>query len=489
MKCLLIFPAWKTSDFFPEEFGSSTSHRWHPLGLLYIGAQLLKEGHEVKLLEGAFWTHEQILAAFSSFGPQFVGIYANCPLWSKAKKTAEDLRAIDKQVFISLGGPAAIGWRERCMEECAAVDCVHTGEAEYSVTKVLAQLEAGRPRDLHDVSGIIFRDQQGEIVINPNSPPITDLDALPFPARQLLGGFVDKYRPNMGTFRRLPVFSMISSRGCSHGDCIFCFQPGGPTGARLRSPKNVVDEMEECVKRYGAREIKFLDDTFTADSERVSAICAEIRRRKLDVTWFVSSRVDSVNREMLSEMKGAGCWAILYGVESGVQKNVDALRKGTTIEQARRAVRDAKAVGLKVSTPFIFGIPGETFEEGHETIDFAIELNADMVNFHTLTPYPATELYDHVARYGTMTNVSDELTFETAAFVPYTMSRNDILKLKQLAFKRFYSRPAYAVKRLLGIRSRYDLMAIVFGIKTLATIHLVPNVFARRIEDYPRNDL
>ncbi len=482
MKCLLVLPAWKVSDFFPEEFSASATHRWHPLGLLYIAAQLLQDGHETKLLDGAFWSHEEILEEFRRFGPQFVGIYANCPLWNKAMETARDLKAIDPTAFVSVGGPAPIGWRDRCLRECDEVDCIHTGEGELSVSQVVRLLDCGRRESLNQVRGIIFRDRGGGIVANPDSLPVLELDSLPFPARHLLGDLVNQYLPNIGTFRRAPVHSMLSSRGCSYGACNFCFRPDKLKIARFRSARNVVDEMEECVRRYGAKEIKFLDDTFTADPQRVSEICAEIRRRRLKVDWFVSSRVNAVTLEMLQEMKRAGCWAILYGIESGVQKNVDALRKGTTLDQARYAVRAARKAGLQVSTPFIFGIPGETFEEGLQSIEFAIELNADMANFHTLTPFPGTKLYDHIEHYGTMTTATDELTFEGAAFVPFSMSREQILELKQLAFKRFYRRPSYALRRLLGVRTRYDALGIWHGLRALLTLYRGPNVFSRSLQ-------
>lgn len=479
MKCILIFPAWITSDFFPEEFGSSTTHRWHPLGLLYIGATLLREGHEVRFLDGAFWTHQEILQMFREFKPDFVGVHANCPMWTKSIQTVNDIRKLSSDVFITVGGPAAIGWRQRCIEECTAIDCIFTGEGEITVPEVVKQLENGGKLQLDNIRGIIYQDETGKIIINPDSCPVADLDTLPFPAFELLGDMAVKYRPNIGTFYKMPVFSMMSSRDCSHGKCIFCFHTHASTKTRFRSPKNVVDEMEYIVNTYGAKEIKFLDDTFTANKQRVHEICKEIRRRKIKVAWFISSRVDAVDRDMLQDMKNAGCYSILFGVESGVQKNLDALNKGTTIAQIKKAVRNAKSVGIKVSTPFIFGIPGETYEEGLQTIKFAIELNGDLVNFHTLTPFPGTELYDNVEKYGTMTEETDALTFETGAFVPYSMTQNEILKLKEMAFKRYYCRPAYIFKRLLSIRTIYDIISLFYGAKTLFVLITHPGILKK----------
>ena len=122
-------------------------------------------------------------------------------------------------------------------------------------------------------------------------------------------------------------------------------------------------EIEHCIKQ-GFREIKFIDDTLAADYDRAMKLAEEIKRSGLDFTWFASACVNQVDKPLLKAFKEAGCWAILFGAESGVQKNLNTIRKGITLEQTRNAVKWAKEAGIKVSTPFMFGIPGETFEEG-----------------------------------------------------------------------------------------------------------------------------
>ena len=131
-----------------------------------------------------------------------------------------------------------------------------------------------------------------------------------------------------------------------------------------------------------------------------------------------------VDRELLEAFRDAGCWAILFGAESGVQKNLDALRKGITLEQTRRAVRAAKAAGLAVHTPFLFGIPGQTWEDGLETIRFACELDPDIASFHALTPFPGSELWERRHELGTVAEDLASYTYQGAAFVPHTMTRD-----------------------------------------------------------------
>jgi radical SAM superfamily enzyme YgiQ (UPF0313 family) len=212
-------------------------------------------------------------------------------------------------------------------------------------------------------------------------------------------------------------------------------------------------------------------------------LASEIKRRKLDFTWFASACVNQVDGPLLRAFKEAGCWAILLGAESGVQKNLNAIRKGTTVEQIRAAVRAAKDAGLRVFTPFLVGIPGETYAEALRTIEFACELDPDAANFHCLTPFPGSELHDQVERYGTLSTDLRDYTYQGAAFVPYTMTREEITRLRQIAFRRFYGRPRFLLRRLLGLRSASDLRAAWTGVRSLLALMLTRELFGRRRQE------
>jgi radical SAM superfamily enzyme YgiQ (UPF0313 family) len=209
-------------------------------------------------------------------------------------------------------------------------------------------------------------------------------------------------------------------------------------------------------------------------------ICGEIRKRGLRFTWFASACVNQVDKPLLQAFKDAGCWAVLFGAESGVQKNLNTIRKGTTLEQIRAAVKAAQEVGLKVSTPFMFGIPGETFEEGLETIEFAIKLNPDMANFHAITPFPGTYLYDNLEKFGTLSDDLSDFTYQGAAFIPFTMTREQILQLRQIAFKRFYTRPSFILKKLLELRTWNDFMVAFKSARSLFWLWTKSGIFGER---------
>ena len=475
MKCALIIPSWVPEDIFSTKTAGSQINYWQPLGTLYVASSLLKEGHDVRFINGAFVKHAGILKEVSSYKPEFIGIYSTAFGWNRAVQTASDIKRIHKRGFIAVGGPYPIAVQEKCLEDSTDIDAVVTGEGERTAVAMLGRLSQGN--SLAGVEGIVFRQGQ-EIIKNLPRPLITDLDSLPFPARDLLGNAKD-YIPPPATYKRKPVAVIMTARGCNRR-CIFCFQidKQRKNGIRYRSVENVIQEIELCLKQ-GYKEIKFIDDTFAADYDRALQIAQEIKRRRLNFTWFASACVHQVDKPLLKAFKGAGCWAILLGGESGVQKNLNTIRKGITLEQTRNAVKAAKEAGLTVYTPFIFGIPGETFEEGLKTIEFACKINPDIANFHALTPFPGTELYDNIEKYGRMSFDLTDFTYQGAAFIPYTMKREEIAELRQIAFKRFYSRPGYILGRIFTLRNVNDFKAAAKGLKSLLWLWLKKDIFRR----------
>jgi len=477
MNCVLIHPAWFPEEIFPAKTASSQINYWQPLGTLYVGAAMLKAGHKVEFLNGAFMTHEEIIARVEELKPQFVGLYSTTFGYPKAVKTANSLKQLDSNIFTCIGGPYPIAVKGECLKnEGINIDAVITSEAESAIVELIKRLESGH--SLNGLAGVDFR-QGTEIINNPARALCEDLDSLPFPARELLG---DKayYIPPPGQYKNKPVTILITSRGCDR-KCIFCSQIDkerkyGSRGIRFRSVENVLAEIELCLKQ-GFREIKFIDDSFAADYDRAMQICEQIIERKLNFTWFASACINQVDKPLLQTMKKAGCWAILYGVDSGVQKTLNSLRKATTLEMIRRDIKWTKEVGIQVSTPFIFGAPGETYEDGLETIAFAVELDADFANFHSLTPFPGTPLYDNLEKFGTVLDNLSDRTYQSAAFTPYTMNRNEILKLRQIAFRRFYTRPKFLFRRLLKMRNLNDLQVNLNGLKSLFWIIATKNLF------------
>ncbi len=482
MKCALIIPSWVPEEIFSSKTAGSQINYWQPLGTLYIASSLLRAGHDVKFLNGAFMTHDRIMREVSDYAPDLIGMYSTAFGWNKAVFTASEIRSritrkggFETRPYIIAGGPYPIAMQEKCLNDTTDIDAVISGEGEITVVEILDRLS--RNKTLEGVKGVIYRDDD-RVINNPPRPLIEDVDSIPFPARELLGDTRD-YIPPPATYKRKPVAVIMTSRGCNRR-CIYCFQidKKREQGIRFRSVENVMLEIELCLKQ-GYKEIKFIDDTLAADYDRAMKIALEIKKRGFDFTWFASACVHQVDKPLLEAFRDAGCWAILFGAESGVQKNLNTIRKGITPAQTKKAVKAAQDAGLTVYTPFIFGIPGETFEEGLETIDFACELDPDIANFHALTPFPGTELYDNLKKYGTISKDLTDFTYQGTAFTPYTMTREEISQLRQIAFKRFYSRPSYILKRILALRNMNDLNAALEGAKSMFWLWIKRDIFRR----------
>jgi radical SAM superfamily enzyme YgiQ (UPF0313 family) len=169
---------------------------------------------------------------------------------------------------------------------------------------------------------------------------------------------------------------------------------------RTRSPKKVVDELEWLRDVHGADVFAFYDDTFTFDQKRALEICAEIKKRGFDLPWDCRTRVDRITPEVLAKMRDANCLLIHFGVESGNQKMLDAMKKGTTVEQNAKGIKMAKDAGISVAISVVVGYPGETEDMLQQTFDFIRKTAPDYVYVCQAIPYPGTELYDQLQELG-----------------------------------------------------------------------------------------
>jgi len=221
---------------------------------------------------------------------------------------------------------------------------------------------------------------------------------------------------------------------------------------RFRSPQSIIDEIKHLQEKYGIKEVAFWDDTFTLQKDRVYELLRLMKENKLNIIWSAQARADKVDRELLRAMKEAGCWKLHIGIESLVQKNLDMIKKGTTVEQNCNAVRLSKEAGIEVEASFIFGIPGETFEDGLKTIELLKTLDIDYARFFSLTPYG--ELQAKLQEYGKLlTNDLSKFQGNEIVFVPYSMSQQELEKLISIAYTQFYFRTNYIFKRIKKLAS------------------------------------
>jgi radical SAM superfamily enzyme YgiQ (UPF0313 family) len=257
---------------------------------------------------------------------------------------------------------------------------------------------------LTGIAGVAYR-ANGTIVVNQKRKNIMNLDNLPFPAWDLLP--MDVYLKNAiwgdvannssGFKEEIAVhrsMNIVSSRGCPYA-CNYCYHLFGRAQYRFRSARNIVDEIEVLVDRYGVDFIGFVDDNMMASEKRLLEFCELMVQKKIPIHWGCHGRVSNVNPNMLQRMAEAGCVWIGFGIESGSSKILKAMNKRATVQQGRDAILKTRETGIFPNTTFIFGYPGETLETIQETIDFKREMDIECGSFFA-TPYPGTPLYYEV---------------------------------------------------------------------------------------------
>jgi anaerobic magnesium-protoporphyrin IX monomethyl ester cyclase len=346
----------------PFPTGSSGHLPEAVLGLGYLAAVLEKNQYEVDVIDCPVLkcSYEEFRSEISKRQPNIVGITSATLTYKSALRLVRIAKESCPNCLTILGGIHATFWDDKALQECSYLDVVVRREGENTLLELVQKLEAGK--SFHDVLGITYR-KNGKIVRNLDRPYIEDLDALPFPARHLWPmGRIRKYRD---------VFPLMTSRGCVHW-CEFCstVRMHGRK-FRMRSPKNVVNEIEFLHNTYGATQFTFYDDVFTLDKARTEEICKEIKNRKLKIKWSCGTRVDMVTKELLLKMKEAGCDAVWFGVESGTQQVLDAMKKGISTAQTIRVFSWLREIGLKPIPNVVLGFPGETKQTIWKTIKFA----------------------------------------------------------------------------------------------------------------------
>jgi anaerobic magnesium-protoporphyrin IX monomethyl ester cyclase len=412
-----------------------------PLGLAYLGAVAEKAGHQVTIIDcqAERITYEAFSARIAQTPSDIIGVTATTLLYKSAMKLITIAKQVQPQAITMLGGSHGTFWDENALNEYPSLDIVVRREGEQTFIELLEKLQT--QANLANVLGITYRNGD-KITRNEDRPFIEDLDSIPFPAHHLMP---------LESLKRdgKILFPLISSRGCVFW-CDFCstVRMFG-RGYRMRSPKNVVDEMQLIHDKYGVKQVTFYDDAFTVDRNRVLKICEELHNRKLDMMWDCGTRVDMVDRELMKTMRSAGCFAVWLGVESGSEAILGAMNKRIKLDQTRVAYKTAHEVGLMTIANVVLGFPGETEKTARETIRFVKELNPDDVGFYVATPYPGTPMYEEVKKNGWL-RVTDFDKFDTAGptFETPSLSMETLAKLRYKAYQDFYLRPSYVLKMM-----------------------------------------
>src|SRR5579883_647838 len=352
-----------------------------PYGLFVLGAQALRAGHQVKVmnLSGFAWRRvEEVVRALDAdvFG-------LSC--WTANRRgvalVAEAIKRFHPEAHVVVGGPHATPLAREMLAHHAAIDTVAVGESEITFLELLDRLAAGGAGAAQGVAGTAYRVGSG-VDVGPERAAVEDLDTIASPH--------DWFDTHI----------VMTSRGCPWR-CTFCgAEASWGRGYRGQSVPYVLDALERAVARAPVKMIQIKDDTFTTNRKRVIALCRGIRERNLRFLWSCDTRVDVLGDELLREMRLAGCERLSLGVESGSQKILDAIDKKITVDEIVRSTELAKKWGIKVRYYMMIGNRGETAETFRETLRFLERAKPHSYIFACLSVYPGTRDFDEAVNAG-----------------------------------------------------------------------------------------
>lgn len=386
---LLLRPPGKKTD--------SRLFAMEQLGLSYIAAVARRNGLAVDIIDG-FLEPERYLNLLSTIDTQDYHLIGYPIYHETLQRVASDVALMRQQgvkSHITVGNYLATLYSEQILQEFPVFDSAIRGEGEFGITELAQRIASGE--DLSTVAGLTYR-RRSEVVLNPPRPNLQDLDALPFPARDTL--------PLVLSAGNAPL--IYSSRGCN-ARCEYCsvhkFYRSSPHGFwRARSPKNVVDEMEQLAEEFGATEFAFADEQFMGHGEkgvqRALGIAEELMRRRVDFHWYIETRSSDVTLSVFARLREAGLRAVFMGVESGYNPALQAFKKGLTVDQHRRALEVLKTLHIVPIIGFIMFRPETTLEELQVNLAFLEEIACGEITalITQLKVYAGTDLEQSLRR-------------------------------------------------------------------------------------------
>jgi radical SAM superfamily enzyme YgiQ (UPF0313 family) len=394
VELLLVNPLFLHDD--PVE--SKLMTPYFPLGILYIAAVAREAGHRVAIFDAMFAEGDDaFVEALERYQPRVVGFGVLATVRQAALRLAGLAKAHGATVVMGGADPTARPdvYLHHRVDGAPVVDIVTVGEAERTMEALLPLLLDGAPgaSELQAVDGLAYRDASGEIVRTPRRPLIDDIDALPLPARDLVDW--EPYRQAWRAHHDLFSMSVIATRGCPF-NCAWCQKIVFGRSFRPRDPELVAEEMRTLKTRYRPDFVRIVDDAMGIDKGWVRRWRDAVLEKDAVLPYECLSRVDLMDEEIARWLKETGCRRVSFGAESGSQKVLDAMTKGSTVEQIRRTAAICREVGIESYFYMMVGYPGETWEDLKASVALLRETHPDVFSTTIAYPLPGTAFYEQV---------------------------------------------------------------------------------------------
>lgn len=359
------------------------------LGLLYISSHLKSKGFAVELFDTTFSTLDAWKAYVTQNRPPIVGIYTNLMTKLNVLPMIRHCKAMGAHVVV--GGPEPPHYADQFLD--AGADVVAVGEGELTLEALIPALTAGGPHRLHNVQGVVFRDEVGQTVRTPARPQIKNLDQQPFPDRDAID--MQRYLGTWKEHHGRSSVSLITARGCPY-TCRWCSHTVFGNTHRRRSPENVVSELESIIERYRPDQLWYADDVLTIHRSWTLKFAALLKQRGIKLPFECISRADRLDAEVIAALSEMGCSRLWIGSESGSQRVLDAMDRKTRVEDVQRKTHMLREAGVETGMFIMMGYEGEQIEDLEATVDHLKKSDPDL--FLTTVAYPikGTPYYNEV---------------------------------------------------------------------------------------------
>jgi anaerobic magnesium-protoporphyrin IX monomethyl ester cyclase len=449
----------------------------HPMGLMYIAATLLRDGHEIKIHDcgSNFNKFDALGREIAGWKPDFIGISMIITELQQTKRLMEIIRHILPDVPIIFGGPWPSANPEETIKTFGA-DYVVIGEGELVFPELIDAINNGRPTE--SIPGTAST-TNGNVKVNPARQLTEDeLNALPFPAWDLLDYSLYAGMHSMPGVGCRPYMSIFTSRGCPY-KCIYCHQTMGKI-FRQRSSESVIAEMEELRFRYGFNEFEILDDCFNLDRKRMHAILTGVRDKIKDARLHFPNalRSDMLEPQDLVLFRQAGTVSAHFAIETASPRLQKLINKNLNIEKALRAIDASVKAGIYSTGYFMIGFPTETYPEASETVEVAARSSLHRALFFNPKPFAGTQLAKMAMDYRPDENKlfdPQKMNYDRNTINISSMSDDELQMIFRNAYRRFYLNPK-RIFRLLNLAIHNPEIFSLNRIAKLFLSKIIPKV-------------
>jgi anaerobic magnesium-protoporphyrin IX monomethyl ester cyclase len=447
-----------------DKFCTSVSkaiYYWPQVDLILLSGTL-KNDFELKVIDAIVekFDENETLRLIIEYKPDIILFLTCSASWVYDFAFIEKAKNALGNVTLVANGGMLIFKGSLYMEKFPILDAIILDYTQPDICKYLLG-------ERENLSNLIYRDN-GNIVVTKRSK--NKRFSVPIPRHDLFP--LNKY---VFPLAKMPVYTATAaSIGCPYG-CSFCIPATLPY--RVREVENVIDELK-FIKFLNVHEVLFQDSTFGANRDQAMDICNRMIEEKLNLKWICQSRIDTVDEELLTLMKQAGCHSIQFGIESGDEEILKSMSKGITKEKTIETFKLMRKVGIRTNGFFIIGMPGDTEETIRKTIDYALQLDCDVASFSLPMPHPGTRLGEAVRQDGHVLSEKDLFDDVKGSGLQIAEISNDkVWELRNLAYNKFYMRPMFIIRKILQITTYHE-----FKMHVISFLDIFKKIVKRKYE-------